>query len=127
MIAVDTNLLARAILDDDPRQSPLARRVLERTRDILVPVTVMLELAWVLKSAGWTRSQVHQALTQLALLPSVRLDRAVNVLAALEAFEDGPADLADYLNLRQARALGASKLLTFDRELAKSPGADLLA
>ena len=126
MMALDTNILVRAILDDDPRQSPLARATIEKYRELLLPVTVVMELAWVLKSVGWNRSQVHQALVTLALQPSVHLDRSVEVLAALEAFKNGPADFADYLNLHQARALGAHKLLTFDRKLAKAPGAERL-
>ena len=126
MIAVDTNVLVRAILGDDPVQSPLAQRAIEKARAILVPVTVVLEVAWVLKSVGWNRSQVHEALATLALQPSVHLDRAPEVLAALDAYRTGPADFADYLALCQAKSSGAQKLLTFDRKLAKAPGAERL-
>lgn len=127
MIAVDTNVLVRAILDDDPKQSATARQVIEHARDIVVPITVLLELAWVLKSVGWSRNQVHQALSTLAMQPTVQLDRAAEALAALEDYKAGPADFADYLNLHQAKVLGARKLLTFDRKLAKAAGAERLA
>lgn len=127
MIAVVTNVLARAILDDDPKQSATARRAIEHARDILVPVTVLLELAWVLKSVGWNRNQVHQALSTLAMQPTVHLDRTAEALAALDGYKAGPADFADYLNLHQAKELGARKLLTFDRKLAKAPGVERLA
>ena len=126
MIAVDTNILVRAILGDDPRQSPIARQAIENARDILVPITVLIELAWVLKSVGWTRVQIHRALVILALQPTVHLDRSAEVLAALDDFKAGPADFADYLTLRQSKALDARKLLTFDRKLAKTPGAERL-
>ena len=126
MIGVDTNILVRAILGDDPRQSPLARRAIENARDILIPITVLIELAWVLKSVGWNRQQVHQALATLAQQPTVHMDRAMEVQAALDDFKSGPADFADYLALHQARSLGARKLLTFDRKLAKAPGAERL-
>jgi len=126
MIAVDTNILVRAILGDDPKQSALARKTLENARDIVVPVTVLIELAWVLKSVGWNRNQIHQALAMLALQPAIRLDRSVEVLAALDDYKAGPADFADYLALHLARALGARKLLTFDRKLAKAAGAQRL-
>jgi predicted nucleic-acid-binding protein len=126
MIAVDTNVLVRAILGDDPKQTPIARRTLENARDILIPITVLIELAWVLKSVGWNRNQIHQALGTLALQPSIHLDRSPDVLAALDDFKHGPADFADYLALHQSRSLGARKLLTFDRKLAKAPGVDKL-
>lgn len=126
MIGVDTNILVRAILGDDPEQSPLARRTLEQARAVLVPITVLIELAWVLKSVGWSRIQIHQAIATLAKQPTVHMDRFAEVQAALADFKVGPADLADCLALHQARALGASKLLTFDRKLAKAPGAERL-
>ena len=126
MIAVDTNILARAILGDDPVQSPLARRAMERARGVIVPVTVFVELAWVLKSVGWTKARIHRTLATLAQQGHVHLDRSAEILAALEAFRTGPADLADYLALHQARSLGAQKLLTCDRKLAKSTGTERL-
>jgi len=99
---------------------------LERARDILVPVTVLLEVAWVLKAVGWNRSQVHQALLNLALQPTIRMDRGAEILSALDDFKDGPADFADYLNLHQAKSQGARKMLTFDRKLARASGAERL-
>jgi predicted nucleic-acid-binding protein len=125
--AIDTNILVRAILGDDPKQSPMARQVIENARDVAVPVTVLLELAWVLKSVGWSRLLIHQTLSALALQPTVQLDRAAEVLGALDDYKTGPADFADYLHLQLAKALGARKLLTFDRKLAKTPGAERLA
>jgi len=126
MIAVDTNILVRAILGDDPKQSPLARKTIENARDIMVPITVLIELAWVLKSAGWSRNQIYQGLCTLALQPTIHLDRSAEALAALDDYKAGPADFADYLALHLARALGARKLRTFDRKLAKAPGAERL-
>jgi predicted nucleic-acid-binding protein len=126
MIAVDTNILVRALLDDDPKQSPVARHFLEHAKAILVPITVLVELAWVLKSVGWNRKQIHHVLVTLARQATLHLDRAVDVHAALEDFASGPADLADYLALRQAKTLGARKLVTFDRKLAKAPGTEHL-
>lgn len=126
MIALDTDILVRAILGDDPIQSPLARRAIEKARDILVPVTVLIELAWVLESVPWSRQQIHQTLATLAQQPTVHLDRAAEVQAALDDFKAGPADLADYLALHLARSLGARKLLTFDRKLAEAAGAERL-
>lgn len=126
MIAVDTNVLVRAILGDDPKQSMIARKAIEHARDIIVPITVLVELAWVLKSVGWNRSQIHQALSTLAMQPTVQLDRAAEVHVALDDYKAGPADFADYLALHQAKALGARKLLTFDRKLAKAAGAERL-
>lgn len=126
MIGVDTNILVRAILGDDPKQSPLARKAIEKARGIAVPVTVIVEVAWVLKSVGWNRQQIVDALGTLLLQPTVHMDQAAAVLEALDAYKTGPADFADYLTLHLSKAMGARKLLTFDRKLAKAPGAERL-
>lgn len=54
MIAVDTNILARFYCEDpaDPeakRQRPVARRVVVESPAIFVPLTVILELEWVMR------------------------------------------------------------------------------
>lgn len=127
MIGVDTNILVRAILGDDPKQSQLARKAIEKARGIAVPVTVIVEVACVLKSVGWNRQQIVDALGTLLLQPTVHMDQAAAVLEALDAYKTGPADFADYLALHLSKATGARKLLTFDRKLAKAPGAERLA
>ncbi len=55
MIGVDTNILARFYVDDlnDPdavKQRPIARRILSESEKIFVPLTVILELEWVLRA-----------------------------------------------------------------------------
>jgi predicted nucleic-acid-binding protein len=55
MIGIDTNILARFYVDDpnDPeavKQRPIARRILTESEQIFVPLTVILELEWVLRA-----------------------------------------------------------------------------
>ncbi len=55
MIGIDTNILARFYVDElnDPeaaKQRPIARRILTESEQIFVPVTVILELEWVLRA-----------------------------------------------------------------------------
>ena len=55
MIAVDTNILARFYCDDPDdlearRQRPRARRIILQSTAIFVPLTVVLELEWVMRS-----------------------------------------------------------------------------
>jgi len=47
--AVDTNLIVRALVRDDPAQSAAAETVLAN-EPVFIPVTVMLQLEWVLRS-----------------------------------------------------------------------------
>jgi predicted nucleic-acid-binding protein len=55
MIAVDTNILARFYVDDPSdseaeKQRPVAKRILTESADVFVPLTVVLELEWVLRA-----------------------------------------------------------------------------
>ena len=52
MIAVDTNILARYLLNDERKQAQIAAAIVEGDEDLTAPVTVFLELVWVLESYG---------------------------------------------------------------------------
>ena len=72
MIALDTNILARFLLNDDPIQFKQARDLLARPDDYTAPPTVMLELVWVLESYDCTHAEVIQALRMLLGLPNFK-------------------------------------------------------
>jgi predicted nucleic-acid-binding protein len=52
MIAVDSNVLARYLLNDDPEQTKASVRLLAGRELIDVPLSVWLELVWVLQIYG---------------------------------------------------------------------------
>lgn len=111
MRAVDTNILARYYIADDPAQSRTANRVLEMG-DVFVPKTVILELAWVLKSvAEQPARKVQDCLRHLVALPGVTVEDAEEVQAALELC-DGGVEFADALHLCASSA--CAEMLTFD-------------
>jgi predicted nucleic-acid-binding protein len=47
-IVADTNVLLRDALSDDPRQSPIAGKVLQNADLVAIPVVVLCEFVWVL-------------------------------------------------------------------------------
>jgi predicted nucleic-acid-binding protein len=117
MIALDTNVIARFYVDDpsDPQavvQRPIARKVFEEAKALFVPLTVVLELEWVLRAFyGFSASQFAKVVRHLAGLPHVTLDSAPTVLAALQDHADG-LDFADALHLRASSTCEA--LVSFD-------------
>ena len=117
MRAVDTNVLVRFLAGDDPDQSPKARALVE-AGDLLVPLTVMLEAEWVLRSVyGHKGSQVAAALRAFAGLPGVSVEAPERLATALDRAEAG-MDFADALHLGGAE--GCEALLTFDRRFVKA-------
>jgi len=115
VIAVDTNVLARYLLADDAKQAAAARKLLENANDdIWIPITVVLELAWVLRSAGAPRVAIAMKLRELAAVPGVRVQHPGRLNQALHWSEQG-IDLADALHL--ALSAEASRFVTFDEAL----------
>lgn len=103
MIALDTNVLARFYCDDpnDPeaaRQRPAARKLFEQEPALFVPVTVILELEWVMR--GFYRlspADFVRAIRHLLGLSNVTVEDWERVDRALELHLDG-MDFADALH-----------------------------
>ena len=132
MPALDTNVLVRYIVQDDARQLAAARRLISRCvaegSTLFVPVTVVLELEWVLRSSfEFGKDDVLMALSSLfsAADLSFESERALEV--ALQLFRKGSADFADCLHVALAAQAGEQPLWTFDKAAAKVDGARLLA
>ena len=131
MIAVDTNVLIRLFIADEPPQAAKARWVFddaaERDEHIWVSDTVLVELVWTLSRAyGRDRHDIVKALRGLASHATVALESATAVRSATDAFEQGPADFADCLLSMKAQAAGCDRLATFDRGMKGLPGVKVL-
>jgi predicted nucleic acid-binding protein len=116
MIALDTNILARYLLNDDEVQSAEAEKLLAGGESFYVPLTVWLELAWVLDCYDCSASEIAKAVRHLLGLPNLQTSEVVALLRALDWHEQG-MDFADALHL--ALSGRATSLASFDRRLAK--------
>lgn len=117
MIALDTNVLARLLLEDEPEQALRARRLLaDESAAFWVPVTVVLELAWVLRSSGLGRLAIADAVRRLLALPRMRF-QLPEALAAAARWTEAGMDFADALHL--ALSGKAERFATFDESLVK--------
>ena len=126
MLALDTNVLVRVLVADDPAQQRAALRRLramqERGEPAFVPTVVLAELAWVLASAyDYERKAIAAALRGVLSTPPLVVAQRGSVAAAIAEYEKGRADFADYLIVELARAEGCTKVLTFDRRLLRHP------
>ena len=120
MLAIDTNLIVRYLVNDDPGQAARARKLIDNN-DVFVCTTVMLETEWVLRSVyGFSAAQCARALSDFAGLPRVILEDAACVAKALGWMREG-VDFADGLHL--AKAEGCDAFVSFDRNFAKAANA----
>ena len=113
MIVLDTNLLLRYLLNDDPAQARRVKALLERTDEVTVTPTIVLELVWVLECSDCTREDVVQALRHVLGWPNMRLPAEGVLFRAVQWYEQG-LDFADALHLALSPA--SATLVTFDRD-----------
>ena len=130
MVGLDTNVLVRYIMQDDPRQSALATRLVESlSTDApgFVSLVSIVELSWVLSSAyALDRAQLVQAIEGLLRTKEIVVDRAEVVWKAVRVYRRANADFADCLIERTASAAGCERTMTFDRGAAKGCGMTLV-
>jgi predicted nucleic-acid-binding protein len=120
MIALDTNVLARYIVRDDPRQSAAATKLIESActpeSPGVVTQVVLCELVWVLdRGYGYRRDQISAVLRGLLSAQDLQLERSEIAWQALNHFEDGAADYSDYVIGLVAKEQQAEITVTFDR------------
>ena len=116
MIALDTNLLARLLLQDDAAQHKRAKALFKTQQTFTAPVTVLLELVWVLESRDCSAEQVALGLTALLDLPNFKPERADALREALRSYAAGMG-FADALHL--ALSAGEQQFMTFDKAFAR--------
>lgn len=117
MLAVDTNVIVRLVLDDDRAQAKIARQTVAR-HEVWLAVTVLLETEWVLRAAAkLDRQHIHFILTEVLGLPTVRVESPARVAHALAWFGQG-MDFADALHL--AACADGDEFATFDRKLVSA-------
>jgi len=116
-MAIDTNVLVRLLVNDDPVQALRAAESIDASAACFVPITVVLELEWVLRGAyKLPREAVISAFEGLLAIKQVHVEQETLVRQAL-AWHRGGLDFADALHL--ARSEGCVALLSFDRQLAQ--------
>lgn len=124
MRAIDTNVLVRAIVNDDTAQSARAVALLTEA-EVFIPVTVMLELEWVLRSRyAFAPKVVAQAIAKITALGNVVVGDREAVLSAATRAAQG-WDFADALHI--ALSQGCKDFITLDADLVKRAARELAA
>jgi predicted nucleic-acid-binding protein len=131
MIGIDTNVLVRVIVADDPKQAAVARDFIRDrcTADDpgFVSNIVLAELAWILaQSYGYSKIEIAGAIERIMETTQLQVESPTDVASALADFRAGPAGFSDCLIGHINRTAECSHTVTFDRKAAKLPGFKLL-
>ncbi|HEV2324163.1 MAG TPA: type II toxin-antitoxin system VapC family toxin [Terracidiphilus sp.] len=114
-IAVDTNVLLRDALQDDPRQSAIAAKTLRKAELVVVPASALCEFVWVMRRLYQRSSaEIARSIRLLMSGDNVEMDRPA-IEAGLEVLEKG-GDFADGVIAYQGHWLGADEFVSFDKQ-----------
>lgn len=145
MIAVDTNVLLRHLLDDDPDQSPRARKLIERSERVLITDVVLVETIWTLKGKKYKASKedIVTLVSNLLSEPNIEFESAQTVWQALNDFrkakpvkvsgKNKDADFSDALVVHKAKLTADLKnmalktVYTFDIAAQGLPGVSAIS
>jgi predicted nucleic-acid-binding protein len=124
MIAIDTNILIRLLVDDEgqPEQVKAAREQVKKEGAVFIPQIVQVETVWVLESAyKLSRKQISPVLGHLDSNAAFTLQNRSSFQKAMNLYIHGNGDFSDYLILAESQRENL-KLLTFDKKLGKQAG-----
>ncbi len=132
MISLDTNVLVRFLVLDDPAQTPKAVELIERAvqaqQRVFVSDIVLCETVWVLRSAyRATKRDIVATFRRLLADETFAVRNPIALERAIERYARARGDFADYLIGEAGAAAGAQTTYTFERALRDEPDFTLLA
>ncbi|MCZ2159153.1 type II toxin-antitoxin system VapC family toxin [Bartonella sp. 220] len=113
-ISVDTNVLARAVLQDDKKQSRVASKILREASLIAISLPCLCELVWILRrGAKLSKEDIAGMLHDLLATSNIVMNRPA-VEAGLAILEAG-GDFADGVISYEGNWLGGETFISFDK------------
>jgi len=114
-VAVDTNVLVRAVVRDDAAQASIAAKVLSDAEVIAVALPCLCEFVWVLRRFyNLQPSDVAAAIRALLAAANVEVNRPA-VEVGLSLLEAG-GDFADGIIAYEGNWLGGETFVSFDKK-----------
>ena len=131
MLGLDTNVIARIVLADDPVQTQQALAAIaqaqEENETIVLALATVLELEWVLRSrAKLEKPQVLLIFKKLLETQDLQIENEQVLEQAIYVYENGPADFPECLFWAQYQRMGCRAMLTFDAKAARLGGVELV-
>jgi len=127
MLGLDTNVLVRFLVEDDPEQFERARRLIKREvghdEPVLISLLVLLEAEWVLRSRyDLSKADILAVLSSLLETSDLQFEDEPSIEEAVFTWKDSVADFADSLINARHRQLGCRATASFDTKALKVAG-----
>ena len=130
MIGLDTNVVVRYLVQDDPVQSRRATEIVEHRLNSrnpgFVSVVAIAETVWVLDRAyRFSNEDIVAAIERTLRTDALVVESEQEVFAAITALKEGRGSFADALIGALGAAASCSATLTFDRKALRLPEFEL--
>ncbi len=130
MIGLDTNILIRYVMQDNPQQSAAVAALLAQLTEEepgYISVATLLELVWVLRSRYRVpKGEQIVVLEHLLRTTTLLLQHEREVSRAFASWQSGPGSFSDVLIAELNAAAGCSTTFTFDQKASRLRGFSLL-
>ena len=121
MIAIDTNVLLRYLLDDDKDQAAKARKLIFGKEPVLITDVVLVETVWTLKGKKYQlgKPELIAVLQALFKEPNIRFEDGQAVWVALNNYRIAKptggkeADFSDALIISKAKFMASTQKVNF--------------
>jgi predicted nucleic-acid-binding protein len=129
VIGLDTNVVVRYLVQDEPEQSAVASELIDQLTETspgYLSVVTVVEIHWVLRRAYQVEaSRCAELIGALLDARELRVDQDEIVRVAVTA-AGGGVDFADAMITELGRVNGCPYTVTFDRRAARNRGMRLL-
>lgn len=128
MFGIDTNILVRLFAPSDhPKQAEAAREFILANAPVFVSPVVLAEFAWTLRSSfRLGHDAISALLSRIAAAPEFIFAHPEAIERAVQQYQSGAADFADYLIGELNLSAGCKITMTFDQAAAKTSAFNLL-
>jgi predicted nucleic-acid-binding protein len=119
MIGLDTNVVVRYVMQDDPIQSPKANKLIESLGDGKGYITLiaLVETTWVLECCyELKKHELVQALEGILKTKQFLIEKPDIAYVALKNYVEGKADFSDALIAACSKDSGCEKIMSFDKD-----------
>lgn len=130
MILIDTNILARYLLDDIPDHSERSRQLFQSASrgdaELFIPTTAVSELTWLLiRQKGYPKEIVIELLLEIFRISAVLVENYRAVVEALRFLNEvNGLSFVDCYHLVLASELGMKQIYSFDKKMGRYPGVE---
>ena len=130
MIGLDTDILVRYLVQDDPVQSPRATEIIEgrltEANPGFISIVAMVETVRVLvRSCGLAAEEVARVVERMLQTDELVVENEQEVFVAMLTLKRGHGSFADAIVAALGTKAGCSRTLTFDRKAARLSGFEL--